>query len=107
MLGDIHHDQTPKEEAAMTSETLAYLEACHLLFERGFLSHDRIHSLDLSIVITCIMCNTVLVQISRDLIFAVFEDINKPKKFNSPTFISAHMIILRIQGLSKVNPEKG
>ena len=56
------------------------------------------------IVITCIMCNTVLVQILRDLIFAVFEDINKPKKF-SPTFISAHIIILRIQGLSKVNPE--
>ena len=34
----------------MTSETLAYLEACHLLFERDFLSHDRIHSLDSEIL---------------------------------------------------------
>ena len=42
----IHQDQTSPEEAAKTSETLAYLEACHCLFERGFLSHERIRGLN-------------------------------------------------------------
>lgn len=49
MLGElhwyIHQDPTP-DNALMTSETLAYLEACHLLFEQGLLSHERIRSLD-------------------------------------------------------------
>lgn len=49
MLGElhwyIHQDLTP-DDALMTSETLAYLEACHLLFEQGLLSHERIRSLD-------------------------------------------------------------
>ena len=34
------------DDALMTSETLAYLEACHLLFEQGLLSHKRIRGLD-------------------------------------------------------------
>ena len=29
-----------------TNETLLYLEACNLLFEQGFLSHDRVRSAD-------------------------------------------------------------
>jgi len=36
------HQTTPPEDAATTSETLAYLEACSKLFEQGFLSHDHI-----------------------------------------------------------------
>ena len=38
------------EEAAKTSETLAYLEICHFLFERGFLSHERIRSLNSDVI---------------------------------------------------------
>jgi len=34
----------PPHDANTTCETLAYLEACNLLFEQGFLSHDRIRS---------------------------------------------------------------
>ena len=36
----------PPDDALMTSETLAYLEACHLLFEQGLLSHECIRGLD-------------------------------------------------------------
>ena len=54
MLGELHwyiyHDQTTAEEASITSETLAYAEACHLLFKRGFLSHNQIRSLDLEVL---------------------------------------------------------
>ena len=40
------HQTPPPEDADATSETLAYLEACNQLFERGFLSHERIRSND-------------------------------------------------------------
>ena len=40
------HQTPPQEDADVTSETLAYLEACNQLFERGFLSHERIRSND-------------------------------------------------------------
>ena len=49
LLGELHwhiHQDPPPDDALMTSETLAYLEACHLLFERGLLSHERIRSMD-------------------------------------------------------------
>ena len=49
VLGELHwyvHQDPPPADASMTSETLAYLEACHLLFEQGFLSHERIRNLD-------------------------------------------------------------
>lgn len=45
-----HHEQTTSEEAAKTSETTEYLEACNLLFERGFLSHDRIRGINSDII---------------------------------------------------------
>lgn len=45
-----HHEQTTSEEAAKTSETLEYLEACNLSFERGFLSHDRIRGINSDII---------------------------------------------------------
>lgn len=44
------HQTPPPEDAATTSETLAYLEACSKLFEQGFLSHDRIHNMDSKIL---------------------------------------------------------
>jgi len=40
----------PPDDALEVAETLAYLEACHLIFERGFLSHDKISSLDCEIL---------------------------------------------------------
>jgi len=49
VLGELHwyiHQDPPPLNAATTSETLLYLEACHLLFEQGLLSHDRIRSMD-------------------------------------------------------------
>ena len=41
----INQDPPPPDKEA-TSEVLAYLEACSQLFERGFLSHSRVRSLD-------------------------------------------------------------
>ena len=50
MLGElhwfIHQKETATEDVEKTSEVLAYLEACHYLFERGFLCHERIRGLD-------------------------------------------------------------
>ena len=40
----------PPADAAEVQETLAYLEACSLLFEQGFLSHDRIRNLESEIL---------------------------------------------------------
>ena len=40
------HQNPPPNDASTTSETLSYLEACNKLFEQGFLSHDRIRSMD-------------------------------------------------------------
>ena len=34
----------------MTCETLAYLEACNLLFEQGFLSHDHDRGTDSDVI---------------------------------------------------------
>jgi len=45
----IHQDPAP-EDATTTSETLAYLEACNKLFEQGFLSHERVRSMDSKIL---------------------------------------------------------
>lgn len=49
MLGElqwyIHQDPQP-DNADTTSEVVLYLEACNLLFEQGFLSHNRIRSMD-------------------------------------------------------------
>ena len=48
-MGKLHwyvHQDPPPLDAATTSETLLYLEACNLLFEQGLLSHDRIRSMD-------------------------------------------------------------
>ena len=54
MLGElhwyIHQDNTTPEESAKTSETLKYLEACHHLFECGFLSHERVQSLNCDVI---------------------------------------------------------
>ena len=40
----------PPDDASEVQETLAYLEACSLIFERGFLSHGRIRNLDSEIL---------------------------------------------------------
>jgi len=45
----IHQDPAP-EDATTTAETLTYLEACNKLFEQGFLSHERIRSMDSKIL---------------------------------------------------------
>ena len=45
----INQDPLPPDKDT-TSEVLAYLEACSLLFEQGFLSHGRVISLDADIL---------------------------------------------------------
>ena len=40
------HQEQPPVDAAATKETLQYLEACNKLFENGFLSHEKIVSVD-------------------------------------------------------------
>ncbi|XP_065889322.1 uncharacterized protein [Dysidea avara] len=47
VLGELHwyiNQQPSPADAGTAMETLEYLEACNLLFERGFLSHDRVRS---------------------------------------------------------------
>ena len=45
----INQDPPPADKDT-TSEVLAYLEACNLLFEQGFLSHGRVRSLEADII---------------------------------------------------------
>ena len=40
----------PPDDSAAVAEMLAYLEASHIIFEHGFLSHDRIRSLECEIL---------------------------------------------------------
>jgi len=40
------HQDPPAVDASTTSETLEYLQACHKLFETGFLSHEKVTSLE-------------------------------------------------------------
>ena len=47
-MGELHwyiNQQPPPVDAAIAMETLEYLESCNRLFERGFLSHDRVRSM--------------------------------------------------------------
>jgi len=49
VLGELYwytHQNPPPEDVTAAKETLLYLEACNLLFEQGFLSHDRVRSAD-------------------------------------------------------------
>ena len=49
MLGELYwyvHQNPPPVDADTTKETWQYLQACHKLFEIGFLSHNKINSLD-------------------------------------------------------------
>ena len=53
VLGELVHyaNQDPApHDANATCETLAYLEACNLLFEQGFLSHDRIRGTNSDVI---------------------------------------------------------
>ena len=40
----------PPDGAWEVAETLAYLEACYLIFEHGFLSHGKINGLNCEIL---------------------------------------------------------
>ena len=44
------HQDSPPADADTTAETHKFLEACNLLFEKGFLSHEKVSSMD-SIVV--------------------------------------------------------
>ena len=46
----VHTPRTPPDDAAGVSETLKYLEACSLLFEKGFLSHNKAESLNCEVL---------------------------------------------------------
>ena len=49
MLSELYwyiHQELSPPDASSTSETLECLQACHQLFEAGFLSHERIMSLN-------------------------------------------------------------
>lgn len=44
------HQAVLPEDNASVLEALKYLEACHKLFEKGFLSHERITSADCEVL---------------------------------------------------------
>ena len=49
VLGELYwytHQEPIPSDANIVSETLQYLQACHNLFEEGFLSHERIINLE-------------------------------------------------------------
>jgi len=49
-VSSTHNQVPPPDDELEVAETLAYFEACHLIFEHGFLSHDKISSLDCEIL---------------------------------------------------------
>ena len=52
-MGELHWyiNQEPSPvDTGTATETLEYLEACNLLFERGFLSHDRVRSMNADVI---------------------------------------------------------
>jgi len=53
VLGELYcytHQDPPPEDVSAAKETLLYLEACNLLFEQGFLSHDLVRSADAKVL---------------------------------------------------------
>ena len=49
ILGELYryiHQNLPPPDASSVSEILKYLEACSQLFEKGFLSHSKITSMN-------------------------------------------------------------
>ena len=44
------HQDPPPADAETTRETMKYLEACNNLFEKGFLCHEKITSLDSTVL---------------------------------------------------------
>ena len=53
MLGELVYyvnQDPPPHDSSMTCETLVYLETCNLLFEQGFLSHDRVRGTDSDVI---------------------------------------------------------
>ena len=53
VLSELHahiHQDPPPSDKVHVEATLNYLEACNRMFERGFLSHDRIMSMDSEII---------------------------------------------------------
>jgi len=53
VLGELHwytHQDPLPNDVSTAKETLLYLEACNLLFEQGFLSHDQVRSADAKVL---------------------------------------------------------
>ena len=53
-MGELHwyiNQEPPPADAGTAMETLEYLEACNLLFERGFLSHDRVRGMNSDVIL--------------------------------------------------------
>ena len=44
------HQDPPPADAETTRETMKYLEACNNLFKKGFLCHEKITSLDSTVL---------------------------------------------------------
>ena len=81
MLGELVwyiNQDPPPTDSRTASEVLAYLEACNLLFEKGFLSHDRIRSMDSQILkntskgyqyfsdwLSSLLCEGMVLQVSK------------------------------------------
>ena len=65
MLGElnwyINQEPTPAD-AGTATETLEYLEAGNLLFERGFLSHNRVRSMNADVIQNINKCSVILLN---------------------------------------------
>jgi len=65
VLGELHwyiHQDPPPKDVSITKETLLYLEACNLLFEEGFLSHERVRSADAKVLANIIKASVILLD---------------------------------------------
>jgi len=63
VLGELFwfSNQVPLSTGAKTiNETWEYLQACHKLFEIGFLSHDKVESMDSPVLKTLTTDSTIL-----------------------------------------------
>ena len=97
VLSELHahiHQDPPPSDKVHVEATLNHLEACNRMFERGFLSHDRIMSMDSEII------QNITQGFTFFFLYGLMESSRKVRnQFHVPmgTILIAHLLIIIIR----------